>query len=114
MHSKKKSECLTKPKTLTGTCSVIVKRGPIVEIATMSDSYDVKVKCDRCGKSVEGMHMPGPYGMTAGYYDTTGLPWSKYANPGETKLCDNCMWADPRYQVDYAPPPSAHEVSRHE
>lgn len=32
-----------------------------------------------------------------GYYVVNKKPWSKFADPGETHVCDNCMWADDRY-----------------
>jgi len=64
----------------------------------------IEIICDRCGGVVEGLRFPatdGKPGFTAGYYDTTGLPWSEMANEGEQVVCDLCMWADPRYQAVY-------------
>ena len=54
--------------------------------------------CSRCRKAIEGFRPPDG-GMTAGYYHA--LSWKKYANPGEVIICDDCMWADPRYIADY-------------
>lgn len=63
----------------------------------------VTVICDRCGKTVDGLHVAGPKGFTAGYYDTSGPNWSKYADPDEKIICDDCMWKDSRYLADYGP-----------
>ena len=60
----------------------------------------VTVVCDRCGRTVEGWRESEPIGMTAGYYNVE-TSWTKYANPGEKNVCDQCMWEDPRYQADY-------------
>lgn len=65
---------------------------------------DITVVCDRCGKTVEGLHSPATetsMGMTAGYYDTSGQPWSDFVDPGERIICDDCMWADARYIAVY-------------
>lgn len=60
---------------------------------------NVTVKCDRCGKSIDGLR--GEY-ATAGFYDVCGQSWwSRYANAGETVVCDACMFADPLYRADY-------------
>jgi hypothetical protein len=68
---------------------------------------DITVICDRCGKTVKGLHTPadtakGIPGGTSGYY-TVDLPshWVLYADPGEKVICDDCMWADPRYIAVY-------------
>jgi hypothetical protein len=59
---------------------------------------EVHVTCSRCKKNIEGTRSDL---ATGGYYDVrpTDSPagWDKYANPGETILCDPCMWTDPRY-----------------
>lgn len=60
----------------------------------------VKVRCDRCGAEIEGYD--DQYG-TSGFYRIgkgTGS-WEKYANPGESIVCDDCMWKDARYIADY-------------
>jgi hypothetical protein len=54
--------------------------------------------CDRCHKKFEGDE--GEH-FTAGFYIVDRGCWAKYANPFETVLCDECMWADPRYIADY-------------
>jgi hypothetical protein len=59
---------------------------------------DVNIVCDRCKQEIHGMREPG---MTASFYDVTGLPWSKFADSGEQVICDRCMWNDARYQADY-------------
>lgn len=66
----------------------------------------VTVTCDRCGKTIEGLHFPadpepGSIGGTSGYYDTSGQTWGQFAKPGEMTVCDACMWADPRYIAAY-------------
>lgn len=64
----------------------------------------ITVVCDRCGKTIEGLHYSAENGLpgsTAGYYDTTGKPWSDFANEGERVVCDACMWVDARYQAVY-------------
>jgi hypothetical protein len=56
--------------------------------------------CSRCNVSIEVETDPDEI-FTRGYYDVrpTDSPagWDKFANPGETILCDACMWRDPRY-----------------
>lgn len=54
------------------------------------------VECDRCHHKIEGQRDPQ---FTAGFYDAAA--WSKYANIGESVICDRCMWNDARYQADY-------------
>ena len=73
-----------------------------------SESYRVTVTCDRCGKRVDGLRLPDT--GTSGFYEFSrddGL-WGKYMEPYETILCDDCMWADPRYRADYG----SYRVSR--
>jgi hypothetical protein len=53
-------------------------------------------KCDRCGKPLD-ISREGDGGMTCGYY----LRWSLFMDPGETRVCDACAWADPRYIAVY-------------
>jgi hypothetical protein len=59
----------------------------------------IHVTCSRCKTNIEGVRGED---FTGGFYDVrpTDSPagWDKYANPGETVLCDPCMWKDPRYQ----------------
>lgn len=57
------------------------------------------VHCDRCKKKIEGEWIDG---YTCGFYDVAPpSSWAKYSNPYETVVCDECMWADPRYIADY-------------
>lgn len=61
-----------------------------------------RIVCSRCGQQVDGY---SGQGFTAGYYNVqAGSHWAKYANEGETCVCDACMWADPRYLKDYPRP----------
>lgn len=58
------------------------------------------IRCDRCLLVLEDAHK-GMF-FTAGYYEVGhGNCWSKYANENEHKICDDCMWSDPRYIADY-------------
>ena len=60
---------------------------------------NVTIICDRCKASVEGYEGPE---ATGGFYGVREPgPWAKYARPGETKVCDDCMWSDPGYIADY-------------
>ena len=60
------------------------------------------IVCDRCRTPLP--HAARYYGGTIGFYDTTDHQWSKFANPGETVVCDNCMRSDPRYLAVYNDP----------
>jgi hypothetical protein len=57
--------------------------------------------CDRCHKKFDGEiwadGSAGCYVVDSGY-------WHRYARPYETVICDECMWADPRYIADYGAP----------
>ena len=61
------------------------------------------VNCDRCKKPIQDASIveavPG-VAFTCGYYNLEGY-WKKYANEGETVICDTCMHLDPKYQEDY-------------
>jgi len=59
---------------------------------------EMTITCDRCHEEVQGFDTEEG---TSGFYNVTHLPWSKYANPDETRICDSCMWADERYLNDY-------------
>lgn len=60
----------------------------------------VLVICDRCFNRIEGLEDAGT--ATSGFYKVgAGTEWSKYANSGESILCDACMFNDPRYIADY-------------
>lgn len=58
----------------------------------------VRVVCDRCGYTVEGLRGPE---TTAGFYRVNIGTWEKYGAPGEVYLCDACMRSDWRYCYDY-------------
>ena len=59
----------------------------------------VKVKCDRCEKTIEGIE--NSLG-TGGFYRRGRSHWAKYMDDGESIVCDECMSVDPRYRSDYA------------
>lgn len=66
----------------------------------------ITVTCDRCGKQVDGLHVEGV--ATAGYYMVgEGKAFAKYARPGESIVCDDCMHSDPAYQAEYGIKPAA-------
>lgn len=56
------------------------------------------MKCDRCKQEVGGAVFAT---FSEGVYVVNAGAWAKYANPGETIVCDNCMWADARYKADH-------------
>lgn len=58
------------------------------------------IVCDRC-KSVVRNAMKDCSGCTGGYYEVAQGYWHQFANPGETYLCDPCMFADERYRAVY-------------
>jgi NTP pyrophosphatase (non-canonical NTP hydrolase) len=59
-----------------------------------------KIKCDRCGKEVEGIDAPGI--ATGGFYQLTGTCWQELRlNGDENVICDECMFADPKYIAIY-------------
>ena len=62
------------------------------------------VYCDRCNQRVPGAYQTNT--ATSGFYDLTPGPrgknqWAKYAREGERKVCDACMWADPKYIAEH-------------
>ena len=60
---------------------------------------EVTVVCDRCKQEVKGLWTES---ATAGFYSTKSESyWSKYANPEEEVVCDECMWTDDRYIAAY-------------
>jgi hypothetical protein len=62
-------------------------------------TYHAFIKCDRCKHIKEGSVWADGSG-SAGCYVVGGDDshyWSRYANPGEHLVCDQCMWSDPRY-----------------
>lgn len=56
--------------------------------------------CDRCHRKFDGDE--GKF-FTSGFYYVNCGYWSKFAEPYETVVCDECMWADPRYIAVYGP-----------
>lgn len=60
-------------------------------------------RCDRCEKLIEGDEGQN---FTSGFYIVDQGCWSQFANPYETVVCDECMWADPRYIAIYGAPES--------
>jgi hypothetical protein len=60
--------------------------------------HNVTVKCSGCKELVEGVRGNG---FTGGFYDVAKGEWSKFARPGEKRLCDVCMWSRPEYQLVY-------------
>lgn len=79
---------------------------------------DITVICDRCGKTVEGIHTPadtekGIPGGTGGYYNVAPpSAWTLYADVDENIICDECMWSDPRYIAVYGDLNSKRGVER--
>lgn len=96
-------ECIRRDKERFNPVGEAVIRGMYEKYLTASVEANIRqsaisVICDRCGKTVKGIIVPGI--ATSGFYDTTGS-WAKYADPHEKIVCDACMWSDPRYQADY-------------
>jgi hypothetical protein len=56
------------------------------------------ITCSRCDAQIEESGFPD---MTAGYYDCRTGYWHKFALPGETFLCDACMFKDEKYIAVY-------------
>lgn len=55
------------------------------------------IVCDRCNQVVK--HAAKDCGgYTAGYYEVADGFWHKFAKEGEVRLCDRCMWSDPKYR----------------
>lgn len=59
----------------------------------------VEVVCDRCKKVIKGERSPW---FTSGYYsiERPGY-WADFVFPWENIVCDECMFADPRYRKVY-------------
>jgi hypothetical protein len=64
---------------------------------------NVTIICDRCGTTVEGTETPH---FTGGFYNVIDGSWAQYARVGETKICDACMFTDPRYVQVYGKIPA--------
>jgi len=61
-----------------------------------SRTKSIKVICDRCKQTVEGIRGQE---FTAGFYDMT--KWEDYRRENEQRLCASCMFADPKYIERY-------------
>lgn len=67
-------------------------------------------KCDRCSQWIRGIEIEAtndyPGGTGGFYYVGPAYYWTRYSNPGETVVCDNCMHKDERYirEYPYIPP----------
>lgn len=60
---------------------------------------EVTFDCDRCGEKVQG-HQYADF--TAGYYYVgPGSGWQHFAQDGEERICDSCMWSNSMYQQVY-------------
>jgi hypothetical protein len=60
------------------------------EFITLCDRCKEQIRGERSKRFTSGFYLVGPE-----YY------WHKYSLPGEEFLCDECMWSDPRYILDY-------------
>lgn len=54
--------------------------------------------CDRCKRLVTGTKTEH---ATGGFYWVQEGYWTRFANPGECVVCDECMWRDERYLTEY-------------
>lgn len=61
---------------------------------------EVTITCDRCGKVVHGGISED---FTAGFYNVSEGYWSQYARWEEERICDDCMFKDPKYKKIYNP-----------
>lgn len=68
----------------------------------MSEAADEILRCDRCKKLKPGLIADG---VSAGFYIVADAGdqnyWAKFARKGESLICDQCMWNDPKYQEEY-------------
>ena len=67
-----------------------------VKAYSHSRTKPIKVICDRCKQTVEGIRGEE---FTAGFYDMT--KWEEYRRENEQHLCASCMFADPKYIERY-------------
>lgn len=56
----------------------------------------IKVVCDRCRQSVEGISSEE---FTAGFYDMA--KWAEFRRENESRVCAPCMFADREYLERY-------------
>ncbi len=60
----------------------------------------VKVQCDRCKKWIFGSAVYGADGLIVAavkFFVLHGA-YQKIAREGEKKICDSCMWGDPKFE----------------
>jgi hypothetical protein len=57
----------------------------------------IKIICDRCKQVVEGIQAENEF--TGGFFDMT--KWEEYRRENELRVCDACMFADPKYLERY-------------
>lgn len=64
---------------------------------------ETTITCDRCGKIVHGgideSNLENT--MTAGYYIVEVGCWGRFKRWEEIRICDLCMFSDPKYQEIY-------------
>lgn len=71
---------------------------PMKMSAIESAMSPILVTCNRCGNDVDGSE--DAY-ATAGFYNLTGY-WAEYKRTtDEARICDACMFSDPKYQAAY-------------
>lgn len=60
---------------------------------------EITTTCDRCGKVVYGGidQIDEKNTITAGFYLVNEGYWSQFARWEEERVCDDCMFADPKY-----------------
>jgi hypothetical protein len=60
---------------------------------------EVRVKCDRCKRIIDGIE--DDY-CTGGFYRITpGTYWARFADQGEEVICQDCMLQDERFIAVY-------------
>lgn len=60
---------------------------------------EITITCDRCGKVVHGLQEET---WTSGFYDVTKGAWNEFARWEEERICDACMFSDPKYKKMYS------------
>jgi hypothetical protein len=79
------------------TSLALIPRIIVPRARSKSKLSDLDPNCDRCKRDIKDFRQPDAGGMTAGYY----YRWFDFTDPGEEVVCDECMWADPRYIAVY-------------
>lgn len=65
----------------------------------------IAFECDRCHKPVSGGYeIDRETAFTSGYYLVDAGSWHVFARPGEIRICDACMHADPAYLKTFSSP----------